>query len=212
MKRLFILPAILISLFALGSVAFGENGWNIFFSDAFASKALGNLWKVIDGNWKIEDGALSGKGTIMSAMTSKPDDSPGFQKVEFELVPGASNASENNIRCFFFAADDGSPKPFLNGYSVLFTDKNKVILYRKADELTKVDFTLESGRRYKISLENLYGNITCSVDGKVIIEYKDNSAIFGKAHEHVGFCFSETAKVYGMKVFVKRLPNNLDLD
>jgi len=58
-----------------------EAGWELIFEDDFAREELGPNWKVIEGNWSVQDGHLRGSGTLVSARGF-----PGFQRLEFEAV------------------------------------------------------------------------------------------------------------------------------
>ena len=187
----------------------GTNAWPIFFEDDFKGKSLGARWTVIAGNWKEENGFLSGCGTVLSTTMTKTGESPGFQRMEFEI---STDTAGNDLLCFFHAEGNGGKTPWLTVYSVVFRKDGQTRLYKKSEEISKAAFSLESGRKYRIILENVYGVIRCVIDGKTLMTAQDKLSIFGIEHDRVGFQFANPARVSRLKVAVKRLPNNLDLD
>jgi len=50
------------------------------------------------------------------------------------------------------------------------------------------------------------------VDKEAIVVAEDKTPVLGGGYDHVGLYFYTKAKVRQVKVYVKRLPNDLDLD
>jgi len=55
-----------------------KGGWLLVFSDDFKRDRLGDNWRVLDGEWAVADGQLTGRGTLMLDKAF-----PGFQRLEF---------------------------------------------------------------------------------------------------------------------------------
>ena len=50
------------------------------------------------------------------------------------------------------------------------------------------------------------------VDGKSVLTCEEQKSILGDGHDRVGFYFYTAAKVFDVKVYVKRLNSGLDLE
>lgn len=192
-------------------------GWHLVFKDDFDRETLGDKWKILDGKWKIVDGALTGSGTLISSKGFPADNAAGFQRLEFEAMtisPAKTKVSDLSsfIQCELQLE---KREPWRSGYFFQFGGR-----YNSVTQLTKVDESLSlnteriiSPRKvHKIVVENDRGELRCFVDGKPVFIEQEKQSIVGKKHNHVGFYFYTPAKIRRVKVYVKGLPGDLDLD
>ncbi|MFC1454325.1 hypothetical protein ACFLQL_04000 [Verrucomicrobiota bacterium] len=204
-------------------------GWTLLFSDDFKRNELGKDWLVVNGDWKVENGYLRGSGTLMLAKGIPADYPPGYQRLEFEAVTDVQpiiffkdkpkpKVSVGDISSFIHAQPPEKEKKTLRtGYFFQFggflNTKNKLLrngTMLQIDEEPKKLITAD--KVHKIVLENDKGKVRCFVDGELVLEDTDKQAVVGTDYDRVGFYFYTAAKVFNVKVYVKRLPNDLDLD
>lgn len=206
-----------------------KSGWTLAFSDDFKRAELGPDWEVVDGAWIVSNGCLRGSGTLMSARGFPPDDPPGYLRLEFDAV--------SDVKPFIFFKDKPKPKVSLDNLSSFIhsqpRDKVKHPIsagyffqvgsqYNTQNQLKRNGQTLQLDTAPKtliaqdqvqqVVLENDKGNIRCFVDGELVLQDKDPQPIIGKDYDRVGFYFYTAFRVSHVKVYVKRLPNGLDLD
>jgi len=192
-------------------------GWHLVFQDDFDRDELGDKWKVIDGKWELADGTLTGSGTLISTRGFPADNRAGFQRLEFEAVttlPATSRISDLSsfIHC---EQRDDDREPWKSGYFFQFGGRfNSMNQLAKAGETLRIDTDrrITARRVHQIVLENDRGELRCFVNGKAVFIERVERSIVGKSHNHVGFYFYTPAKVRKVKVYVKGLPGDLDLD
>ena len=198
-------------------------GWTLVFSDDFKRTELGKDWVVVDGSWKVEDGGLRGSGTLMSALGFPSDYPPGFLRMEFEAVSA--------VKPIVFFKDQPTPKvglsdlsafihvgtnknPLGKGYFFQFggqmNTRNKIL---KNGEVRQIDAApkklISQDALHKVVLENDQGQVRCFVDGELVLHDTDKQPVVGVGYDRVGFYFTTAFKVSNVKVYVKRLPNDL---
>ncbi|MFA7158698.1 MAG: hypothetical protein WC299_05290 [Kiritimatiellia bacterium] len=207
-----------------------KSGWKLLFSDDFKRNELGKDWVAVDGEWKVENGYMRGSGTLISAKGIPADYPPGYQRLEFEAATDVQpiiffkdkpkpKVMVGDLSSFIHAQppDKAKKSPLQTGYFFQFGGLHNTLnqLQRAGASLLKDEdpvHMLVPDQKYRVVLENDKGTVRCIVDGKVIMETKEKQAIFGQDYDRVGFYFYTAAKVFGVKVYVKRLPNDLDLD
>ena len=207
-----------------------KSGWTLLFSDNFKRSELGKDWVAVDGEWKVENGYLRGSGTLISARGIPADYPPGYQRLEFEAATDVQpiiffkdkpkpKVMVGDMSSFIHAQppDKAKKSPLKTGYFFQFGGLHNTLnqLQRAGASLLKDEdpaHMLVPDQKYRVVLENDKGTVRCIVDGKVLMETKEKQAIFGQDYDRVGFYFYTAAKVFSVKVYVKRLPNDLDLD
>ena len=193
-------------------------GWHLVFQDDFDRKKLGDKWKVIDGKWSLADGTLTGSGALISARGFPADNAAGFQRLEFEAVttlPATSKVSDLSsfIHCEH-TADDREPWKS-GGYFFQFGGRyNSVTQLARGGETLRIstEAKITPKKVHQVVLENDRGELRCFVDGEAVFVEREKSSLVGKSQNHVGFYFYTPAKVRKVKVYVKGLPGDLDLD
>jgi hypothetical protein len=204
-------------------------GWTLLFSDDFKRAELGKDWIAVDGEWKVENGYMRGSGTLISAKGIPADYPPGYQRLEFEAATDVQpiiffkdkpkpKVMVGDLSSFIHAQPPEKAKsPLRTGYFFQFGGMHNTRnqLQRAGVSLLtddKPENMLVPDRKYRVVLENDKGTVRCIVDGKTVLESKEKQAILGQDYDRVGFYFYTAAKVFSVKVYVKRLPNDLDLD
>lgn len=205
-----------------------ESGWKLAFTDTFDRDELGDDWKVIDGNWKIVDGNLRGSGTLIMNKGFPEGNPPGFQRFEFEAATdvkpivffknkGKPKVTVSDISSFIQAQPPEKGKPLRSGYFFQFggfnNSKNQI---RKQGTTLKSDDNPEKvidvGKSHKIIVENDEGKVRMFVDGELVLEQDEKTSVIGPDQNRAGFYFYTACKVPEVKVYVKKLPDGLDMD
>jgi hypothetical protein len=209
--------------------AAGQAGWELVFSDEFDRQELGKDWKAVEGIWKVDEGALRGSGTLISARAFPEGGAPGYLRMEFEAIPdvkgsdplGAGDKTPGRISdmsAVLHVKDTGGKGDTLRtGYFFQFGGRwNKLNQISRAGEALVVDgkpnVRIESDKVRKIVVENDNGRLSMFVDGRNVLTGRETASLLGDGHDRVGFFFYTAAKVLNVKVYVKRLSSGLDVD
>ena len=203
-----------------------KTGWTLVFSDDFKRTELGKDWVVVDGKWKVDNGFLWGSGTLISAQGFPSDYPPGFLRMEFEAV--------SDVKPIIFFKDKPAPKvglcdlssfihaqpleknknPFSKGYFFQFggelNAQNKLVKNGQQRQLDSAPKKLISqNATHKVVVENDKGQLHCFVDGELLLHDTDKQPVVGVGYDRVGFYFVTPFKVSNVKVYVKRLPDDM---
>ena len=201
-------------------------GWTLVFSDDFKRTELGKDWVVVDGNWKVENGFLHGSGMLISAKGFPSDYPPGFLRLEFEAV--------SDVKPIIFFKDQPKPKVGLSDLSSFIhaqpLEKNKNPLgsgyfFQFGGQMNTLNKLLKNGQQrqldeapkklisqdttHKVVVENDRGHLRFFVDGEQILSDTDKQPVVGVNYDRVGFYFYTAFKVTNVKVYVKRLPDDM---
>jgi hypothetical protein len=65
---------------------------------------------------------------------------------------------------------------------------------------------------HRIIVENDRGRLRMFVDDELVLEHTEKISIVGPEYNRVGFYFYTAAKVDNVRVYVKQLPDDRDLD
>ena len=203
-----------------------KTGWTLVFSDDFKRTELGKDWVEVDGKWKVEDGFLQGSGTLISAQGFPSDYPPGFIRMEFEAVSAAKpiiflkdqpkpKVGLCDLSSFIHAQSlEKNKNPFSKGYFFQFGGQmntfNKLLKNGEQRQLDSAPKKLISqDATHKVVVENDKGQLRCFVDGELVLHDTDRQPVVGVGYDHVGFYFVTPFKVSNVKVYVKRLPDDL---
>ena len=203
-----------------------RTNWTLLFSDDFKRPELGKDWTVVNGSWNITNGCLRGSGTLISTWGIPKEHPPGFQRLEFEAATDVQpiqffkdqlklQVSVSDLGCFIHAVPPTEEKNpiFTAGYFFQFGGMANAInqLYRAGDVVCSDKAPTQKivpDQRHHVVLENDQGTVRCLVDGKTIFERKEEKSILGGDYNRVGFYFYTVTKLFGVKIYVKRLPND----
>lgn len=207
-----------------------EAGWQLVFSDNFDREEIGENWVEVDGAWTIEDNQLSGSGIIVSTIGFPDRHLLGFQRLEMEVtsnvkpflvIPGReppqvlvsdvgplihtrdrSQFDGPALRSgyfFQFGGFDNTRNRLLKDGTLLFEDRDPEVL-------------IVQDKTHHIVAENDEGKLRLWVDGKLVIEESEETSIIGKGYDHFGVYIRTAALIDNIKLYVKTLPDDLDLD
>ena len=203
-----------------------DDGWDLVFSDDFNRAELGGDWQVVDGNWTIENGSLAGSGAIVSSRGFPAGHPAGFLRLEFEavtnvkpfiLMPGGPPpvVSVSDMSSFIHAQPPETAGPvWQTGYFFQFggfmNTQNRI---RRAGQELVADGSpkklITPDKVHRVVVENDQGTLRLIVDGELLLEQADRASIAGEGYDRVGFYFYTAAKVNYVKVYTKRLPDDL---
>lgn len=206
-----------------------DEGWELVFHDTFNRDELGEHWQVMAGQWKLQEGQLRGSGALISARPYPVQEPTGFQRLVFEahaniqalsLIPGSKpKVVASDMDAFIHAKpfEPGGDNTMMSGYFFQFGGNFNQInrirheknIYWEEEEPKAV---IDSEKWHRIMVENDQGTLRLFVDDKLIHEYKLTSIIMGTGQDRVGMYFMTGVKIRDVKVYVKQLPNDLDLE
>ena len=158
------------------------------FSDSFEKPELGAAWKVVEGNWKVEEGALTGRGGGLIVLQTPPG---GRFSMEFDIQ--FPNTWMSVIPCYT-APESYGTLYFGGGYWESFEMVGKDIAdYRQRKDPQIV--TTSGSHRIKVVSE--YGLLSFTFDGHA----KGPAAIAFRPGSRVAFRTLPGASVCKIKNF-----------
>ena len=174
-----------------------KGAWKLVFEDNFNRKDLGKNWKIIHGNWKIENNSLSGRGDAIYINKKFPGD----QKLCFEarIAPGGTACDLDGI-----LADKKMERYGNSGYLFAFgtygnnfskINREKVQILRIASPV------IQPGKTHRIVCEKSGNLLRWSIDGKVVAEYREGFRTLDG--EFIGF-YTDAGGVFdNVKVYTR---------
>ena len=166
--------------------------WTLAYSDDFERDELGDDWKIIAGEWRVEDGKLvcgNGHSEIVINKTFS-----GCQRMEFEAMTRAEKPCD--FSPVIHTRGRGTRRPD-GGYLLQFggagNTLNRVLRAdQQLDDRSALRF-IEPGRLHKVVAE-LDGNVVrLTVDGDTIVEGHDDAPLVGPGQESAGlYMYRET--------------------
>ena len=207
-----------------------EAGWELAFSDDFERDELGRNWEVVDGKWGLQEGCLRGSGALLSARGFPGGGALAFLRMEFEAATDVKalaltkkgpqlkpRISDLSSYIHAQAFKEGGKQPFETGcffqFGGFWNKKNQVRksgVVLQADSGPEILVTLD--KTHRVVVQNDGGHLSMFVDGKLVIEARQGSPMIRPGHDRVGFYFYTAAKVFRVKVYVKRLEMDLGLE
>lgn len=191
-------------------------GWKLLFSDDFQRTELGEEWKVVEGKWLVQDGSLVGSGVLISAKGFPATYPPGFQRLEFDVTTESPEpktaSSERNAFIHAQPPEKSGNTPSKTGYCLPLGGQN---LYRNGTALEgkpAVNSAIDLSKTRHIILENDRGKLKAIIDGSTVFELSDDKPIMGTNYDRVGFYFGASVRINNVRVYVKELENDYDVD
>lgn len=207
------------------------SGWELVFEDDFDRSQLGDMWQVIEGDWRVENGSLIGSGTIASSVGFPSDHPAGYLRLEFDVTSyveasalltaddeeATTAVSDFSSMIHLPTSDLYSGNEWRNSYFFQFGGRlnttNRIV--RHGDTLVE-DRTprllITPDVKHQIVVENDRGEVRFWVDEQLILAHSEQSSRIGAGYDRIAFYFFTTAKVDNLRVFTKRLADDLDLD
>ena len=187
-------------------VSAGEAQWTPLFSDDFARTSLGEDWKIVGGQARIENGwlRLSGRADCY-AVVRRPF--PDSIRVEFEARFPAGMQYCSDLACFL-AGDEHRCDAV--GYCVsLGADGNTCSRVQRGgvDVRIRPALSAEPGRKYALAAELLGGDLRLFVDGQMILRYVDLVPLAGVSHDRLGLAsFKDGCEFANVRVLARSGP------
>ena len=171
--------------------------WELVFSDDFDRKELGNNWKIIHGNWRLVNGALSGRGDAIYINRSFPGD----QKLEFDAW-----VDKNGTACDLdgILGDKKMERYGNSGYLFAFGTygNNFSKINREKVQILRISTpVIVPGKRHKIVCEKTGNTLIWRIDGKVVAEYRETFKVLDGGY--VGFYTDAGGCFDNVKVFCR---------
>lgn len=167
--------------------------WTLVFSDDFKREELGDDWRVLAGDWKIDGGRLFGRGQIMVDRKFS-----GLHRVVFEGM----SEDPCDLSPFIHASESG----FVSGYFLQFGGMNNMYnAFRRMRAELAADYRhiIIPGEVHRIQAEFDGENVRLTVDGNRVHDYKEDSPLIGKQHQRAGIYIHNPSYVYNFKVYVR---------
>jgi tetratricopeptide (TPR) repeat protein len=181
--------------------------WVPLFTDDFGRTSLGDDWRIVGGQGRIENGwlRLAARGGDVYAILRRPF--PDNIRIEFDARFPAGPGYCSDLACFV-AGDEH--KCDMVGYCLsLGADGNTCsrIQRQGIDVRIKPGFSAEPGRSYRLAAERLGGELRLLVDGEVVLRYVDLVPLAGVGHDRLGLAsFSRGAEFSAVRVLTRAEP------
>ena len=199
-------------------------GWKLAWADPFDRDDLGDAWKVVQGQWKLEDGALVGQGTLLSTRgfpgrqrhrTLPGESPPGFHRLEFEVQmvadARADDAVTPAISAFIHTAaynEKTPPRQVGYAFDISRLAPAQYAIYRNGQQMVSSDdkeTRFAADQTHLVVVENDEGRLRLSIDGQLLVEQEEVENLMGEQHDHIGLSFPTVVKIMGVRVYIKQL-------
>lgn len=190
--------------------------WQLAFIDDFERPELGPDWQVLDGEWRIEEGALRGHGVLISERLFPADGAPAYQRLEFDAAIDMTKDSASDLSSLLhLPAVDSATEALGAGYFFQFGgEHNKRHQISRAGEVLVVDTSrlirIHKWQVQEIVVENDQGRLTLYVDGRAVVSVEEDESQIGAGRGRIGLMFGSPARVSDLKVYIKPLASGLD--
>ena len=150
------------------------------FTDDFNRQDLGTDWRVLDGDWRIENGRLTGQGTILCTRRF-----PGPQRLEYDAITHATEPCD--LSAFLMSHDRGLNTGAFFGFG---SDYNRYSLINidpasgRCRSAARSEQTIIPGRLYQIA---------CECDGQLLQHWVDGKLIQRCRNDGLPFLDTDTS-------------------
>lgn len=184
--------------------------WCLVYSDDFEGDSLGKDWKVISGNWKLENGMLasdeSAGGKVILLKHIK-----GFHRLEFDAVSNAKRPCD--LSPFIHSNPDQTDSSGASpGYMLQFgASGNTVNIFRREGERTDcetVNQLIECGKVHKIVAEFDGSTVQLIVDGTPVLQYRERIPLPEENRDMVGIYIYSSGAVDNVRVYAGKGGSN----
>jgi len=170
--------------------------WELVFADDFERAELGEAWRVTDGDFRIENGHIAGRGAGL--FIARPF--PGDVRVEYEawVTPQQTPCDLDAILC----APQLRPWRLGDGYLFQFGGWGNTVncLFKGNTRLHTARVpAIVPGTRHQVSCERSGPWLRWSIDGAPVVEYQDPFEPL--AGEYVGFYIDTAGQIDNVRVF-----------
>ena len=150
------------------------------FSDNFDRRELGPDWRVLDGEWRIENGRLTGQGTILCTRRF-----PGPQRLEYDAITHAAEPCD--LSAFLMSHERGLNTGAFFGFG---SDYNRYSLINidpasgRCRSAARSEKTIIAGQLYQI---------VCECDGRALRHWVDGQLIQRCLNDGLPFLDADTS-------------------
>jgi len=143
--------------------------WTLQFTDNFNRAELGPNWKVLDGSWRIENGWLVGRGTILCTRKF-----PGSQRVEYQCA--SDETTPTDLSAVLSTNDRGVNGGAFFGFGSNANTCSKLLLAGR--EVLRRDAVIRPGKAHRIVCERDGTNLVHKVDGRKVVQFVNGGTPF----------------------------------
>ncbi|MBI3987244.1 MAG: hypothetical protein HY343_10005, partial [Lentisphaerae bacterium] len=138
--------------------------WMLSFEDTFQRATLGPDWRVLDGEWRLDNGSLVGHGSLLCLRRFR-----GYHRVEIEAV--ALTDTPCDLSVFLQANEEGWKSGVFFGFGSDMNTGSKLLLRGK--ETVRSDARIVPGRTHRILCECEGSDLRHVVDGAEILRFSN---------------------------------------
>ena len=186
--------------------------WALQFEDDFGRAELGPDWKVLDGEWRVENGKLTGRGMILCTRRF-----PGAQRITYDAT--TNGQAPCDLSAFLSATDKGVFEGAFFGFGSNRNAKSKLLLLKK--EVATSPRTITPGKTHRVAAERDGLTLRQTVDGAESFTFvnggeptlqearegamlvRDMVDLSGEDHEYVGLYIYTSGAIDNVKVYTK---------
>jgi len=166
--------------------------WTLVFSDDFERDDLGENWRVLHGEWRIEGGKLVCSSGHSEVVINQPF--PGCQRIEFDAMTRAERPCD--FSPVIHSGGKGS-RGFEGGYLLQFggagNTLNRILRSNEPLEDRSADRFIEPREVHHVVAELDGDTVRLTVNGSTIVEGHDDAPLLDEGHEIAGlYMYAET--------------------
>ena len=169
-------------------------GWTLAFEDRFDRIEPGTNWNLAAGRWRLDSGALAGRGILWIA---RPFD--GLQRLEVLAV----SDEPGDLSPILHAGGEGLDDAYFLQFCGHANQLNKP---RRLGEFFAFDenHRMSPGRLHELVAEFDGRHVRLAVDGVLVLEHLEAEApLLGEGHRRAGLYLDCTGRVESVRVFTR---------
>jgi hypothetical protein len=174
--------------------------WILALEDNFDRDELGEHWKVLVGDWKVQDGVLRNGPGHSEVVITRPF--PGMHRLEFEAMTDVQRPCDFTSAIHTTAAVSSVRNA---GYLLQFggagNTLNRILRNDQQIEDRAVQRFIEPGRWHTVVAELDGDTVRLIVDGKTIVEAYDRLPLVGEGHDRVGLYLYNVTHIRAVRVY-----------
>ena len=175
---------------------------DVLFTDDFNRTLNTAKWVVGEGRWSVEDGKLKNyrhKQTVAIWVRQPLTDN---YQIDFDAKDGGG------FSVFLNGLGKGNASDTCYHVGIGFAGNNKNVIQRLSKTVAQDRENLpKSGKWFHVTITMTDGSLKVMLDGKVILEYKDNEPLTGIEHRYValGGCWAPATTIQFDNFVIRRL-------
>ena len=166
-------------------------GWHLAFEDGFERADLGDDWVVLNGDWELGQGRLTGHGQILAAARF-----PGDQRLEFD----AGSPEPGDLSGVLSAGDEGYKTGLFAGFASSNNTRSKFLVQGR--EVASAPGAADPDRTYRVVCQREGDTVLLTVDGETILAHEIADLPADAGHARAGFYLWRPGWIDNVKVYV----------